>query len=107
MSSSCGHISSRTRRNIKRRLLIVQDRKCFYCNGEAVRPTLDHVIPVAHGGREAKLFVVACFPCNQSKGSNLPDAETVLRATHIRAQAMRVPQTLLSQESTAPSPPIA
>ncbi|MCK5826478.1 MAG: HNH endonuclease [Desulfuromusa sp.] len=48
---------------------------CHYC-GEAVAPkelTLDHVVPVARGGRSTKgNCVPACKDCNNQKKNLLP-----------------------------------
>ena len=54
--------------------------RCHYC-GQAVPPsalTMDHVIPVARGGRSVKGNVVpACAACNRAK-RHLTPAEQVL-----------------------------
>ena len=46
---------------------------CQYC-GDAVNrktATLDHVLPVSHGGKTTyENCVTACGPCNSSKGNN-------------------------------------
>lgn len=44
---------------------------CVYC-GEARSLTIDHVVPLAKGGRdEPSNIVPACKPCNSSKGAKL------------------------------------
>lgn len=54
--------------------------KCKYCGviaGEA-ELTVDHVVPVALGGRdEASNLVTACRPCNSGKSATPPDASLV------------------------------
>jgi 5-methylcytosine-specific restriction endonuclease McrA len=71
-------MNSATRRH-KRRLLLQRDgAACFYCarpfgSGEPFsRPTFDHVMPVSRGGTNALTnLVLACKPCNESKGDEL------------------------------------
>lgn len=47
------------------------ENKCVYCGGKA--ETLDHVIPVKHGGKsEPCNLVPACKSCNSSKKDNNP-----------------------------------
>ncbi len=47
---------------------------CRYCGARGVRLEADHVIPVARGGATCmKNLATACFPCNRSKGSKLPE----------------------------------
>lgn len=60
---------------MKRAALKVCNRRCVYCGTsiECNAATLDHVVPVARGGRhEAGNLVVACKACNQLKGGMLP-----------------------------------
>ena len=56
--------------------LMDENPVCFYC-GEAVtwkRSTLDHVIPIARGGRDAVSNVVLCCrPCNNAKADRTID----------------------------------
>lgn len=54
--------------------------KCRYCGVVATEAelTVDHVIPVALGGRdEASNLVTACRPCNSGKSATPPDASLV------------------------------
>lgn len=53
------------------RLLVRQRGCCAYC--DAPEPTtLDHVVPLARGGRHSiGNLVWACAPCNKSKGARL------------------------------------
>ena len=48
---------------------------CHYC-GRKVEPrelTMDHVVPLVHGGRSTKLNIVpACKACNSKKKCSLP-----------------------------------
>lgn len=48
------------------------DYRCAYCNDPLGRsPTLDHVIPKAHGGLTVKENLVSsCWNCNISKGKS-------------------------------------
>jgi 5-methylcytosine-specific restriction endonuclease McrA len=54
--------------------------KCFYCKrmvkvkhvkrNDPLRATLDHVLPRLRGGKDSrKNIVLACFQCNQAKGT--------------------------------------
>lgn len=46
---------------------------CQYCGDSVTRgsATLDHVLPVSHGGKTTfENTVTACGPCNASKGNN-------------------------------------
>ncbi len=46
---------------------------CQYCGCDVDRKsaTVDHVLPVSHGGKTAfTSWVTACGPCNASKGNN-------------------------------------
>lgn len=46
---------------------------CHYCHCKTEKLTFDHVIPIARGGKhEAENLVMACFPCNRSKGAKDP-----------------------------------
>jgi 5-methylcytosine-specific restriction endonuclease McrA len=60
---------------LKRATLRVCSRRCVYCGTsvETCSATLDHVFPVAHGGRHQRCnLVAACHSCNQLKGDMLP-----------------------------------
>ena len=53
----------------------VTDGVCHYC-GKKCPPeelTMDHIIPIARGGKSTKgNIVVCCFECNQNKGLDTP-----------------------------------
>jgi 5-methylcytosine-specific restriction endonuclease McrA len=54
-------------------ILAQADGHCAYCGKEA-KLTLDHVIPLAKGGKHAIDNVVpACLHCNASKGARTPE----------------------------------
>jgi 5-methylcytosine-specific restriction endonuclease McrA len=60
--------------NIRRRIAVHADYRCGYCLSSerltGIRLTLDHIIPLAAGGRtEEKNLWVACRPCNEFKGT--------------------------------------
>lgn len=67
-----GHTPHLTNRELFRR-----DRHvCLYCGEHfgTSELTRDHVVPLAHGGRDAWENVVsACKPCNQFKGCRTPE----------------------------------
>lgn len=50
-------------------------QRCVYCATRLDQhtATLDHVVPLAHGGaHDPGNLVVACAPCNRLKGDRLP-----------------------------------
>ena len=52
---------------------------CHHCRARLPKQdlTMDHLIPIARGGRTAKNNVVtSCRPCNASKGHALPVEQT-------------------------------
>lgn len=59
-----------------RAILWVRQRgRCKYCRGALSKETmtLDHVVPRAKGGRlTLSNLVLACKPCNESKGDAMP-----------------------------------
>ena len=59
-----------TRRSARDQILLAWNHECAYCGDPLGRsPTLDHVIPKAHGGLTVRSNLVACcFACNISKG---------------------------------------
>lgn len=53
-------------------ILRFYDGKCAYCGAEG-KMTIDHVIPVAKGGKtESANIVPACRSCNSKKGTGQP-----------------------------------
>ena len=67
----------------------VQRGVCAYCGGAfgARELTMDHVVPVARGGRSAKgNVVVSCKPCNARKKLLTP-AEQLLLARQAAGRA--------------------
>lgn len=49
--------------------------RCYHCGGSFPREalTMDHLVPLARGGRSTKKnVVVACKPCNNEKGCLFP-----------------------------------
>lgn len=59
---------------------ILSQGKCHYCEEKFKRTelTMDHVVPVARGGKSTKGNVVpSCRPCNQKKKLETP-AEAIL-----------------------------
>lgn len=69
-------VSKRLRYEVLRR----DGHTCRYCGAKApdVEITVDHVVPVALGGKdEASNLVAACRPCNNGKTSSSPDAALV------------------------------
>lgn len=58
-----------------RSLVIARDGLiCNYCGVEVDSPHIDHVIPMARGGKSIlENLTVACLRCNSSKGSKTPE----------------------------------
>lgn len=56
------------------RILEEQCGTCRYCDTEiSEKYEIDHFIPIARGGgNEPENIVLACMPCNRSKGARLP-----------------------------------
>jgi hypothetical protein len=55
-------------REIKQKVLHEAEFCCHYCSLAA--DTVDHVIPLAHGGGNARSnLVAACYPCNNVRGT--------------------------------------
>jgi len=51
------------------------DGICHYCGRKFPKEklTMDHIVPVARGGKSSKgNVVVCCFECNQNKGLGTP-----------------------------------
>ena len=59
-----------SRKNILRR----DGHRCLYCGRGDIPLTVDHVIPLSHGGEESwENLVCACVRCNNKKGDSMPD----------------------------------
>ena len=57
-------------------LLLAKDPYCYWCKTELTKETatLDHVIPLSRGGiNNMNNYVLACSPCNQKRGNNMPE----------------------------------
>lgn len=56
---------------MNRELILNRDgRKCFYC-GSTERLTVDHIIPLKHGGSNlASNMITSCHSCNSTKNGN-------------------------------------
>jgi len=73
------------------RLRMRQGDRCAYCSKRATL-TMDHVMPLAAGGRHSVgNLVLACEPCNKSKGS-----ATVAEWKFALASGRRIPKRLYS-----------
>jgi 5-methylcytosine-specific restriction endonuclease McrA len=73
-----GRSESRKRRDLMRHLLRKHAGLCAICRepvslrlGDRNYATVDHVIPVSKGGRDAPdNWQLACMPCNQAKADS-------------------------------------
>lgn len=57
----------------KMNVFLRDEFKCQYCGVEVSRrtATLDHVLPISHGGKSTwENSTTACMPCNSGKGNN-------------------------------------
>jgi 5-methylcytosine-specific restriction endonuclease McrA len=57
----------------------LQKGKCYLCGGpfgdDGRKPTLEHVVPRALGGRNHRNVLLACDPCNRIKADRAPTAD--------------------------------
>ena len=70
--------------------------KCQYCSRKITRAeaTYDHVVPRAQGGRTGwDNIVIACVPCNQSKGGRTPEQARMKLSVRPQKPA-KLPDTL-------------
>lgn len=57
-------------RQLKRRVRDYLDGECIYCGCKPKNLTVDHIIPINHGGTEEwGNLAPACLNCNRSKGN--------------------------------------
>lgn len=55
-------------------LLEAENLACFYCGAKKGHYHRDHVIPRSRGGSsDPSNLVIACAPCNLSKGARTPE----------------------------------
>lgn len=60
--------------HVRREVVDRDGDRCVYCGATEGPFHLDHVLPVSRGGRsQADNLVVACVPCNLSKGARTPE----------------------------------
>lgn len=89
-------VSKRLRYEVLRR----DNHQCRYCGRSApeVPLTIDHVTPVALGGRdEASNLVTACTECNSGKAASSPDAPLVDDVAQDAFRWARAQQTAAAQ----------
>jgi 5-methylcytosine-specific restriction endonuclease McrA len=70
--------------------------KCQYCQRKVSRSeaTYDHVVPRAHGGRTTwENIVIACVPCNQTKGGRTP-AQAKMHLARAPVRPKTLPETM-------------
>jgi 5-methylcytosine-specific restriction endonuclease McrA len=84
------HVPRKFRRQVTNTFLFARDHyKCQYCGRHRSQLrgreflTRDHIVPMSRGGgNDWGNVVTACSPCNNRKGSHLPD-EVGMHALHI------------------------
>ncbi|HSJ10451.1 MAG TPA: HNH endonuclease [Longimicrobiales bacterium] len=82
------HVPRKFRRQVTNTFLFARDRyRCLYCGRHRSELrgreflTRDHVIPVSRGGANVwENVVTACSPCNNRKGSRLPEESLMFPA---------------------------
>jgi 5-methylcytosine-specific restriction endonuclease McrA len=66
--AGCNDSEMGSRKALERAFELFRGR-CFYCETELSEMTVDHVEPLAAGGTDTlQNLVIACKPCNASKG---------------------------------------
>lgn len=101
---------------LRRAVMAREGGRCFYCLRELKREgVLDHVVPLAAGGRTEFANLAACCPgCNAGKGARqaedwlrilwrrgrLSDAELDLRLAALRKMARPAPAAQSSDQAT-------
>ena len=89
-------ISKRTRYEVMRR----DNFTCRYCRSTEGQLTIDHVVPVALGGKDAPdNLVAACRDCNAGKSSSSPDASLVEDVNEDALRWSRAQGIVLDQRS--------
>ena len=87
----------------KKRHLWKRDQgRCHYCGCELTwkEKTVDHVIPRSKGGSNRTWnLVISCFPCNQRKADDDPDAK-LLKLVFMRMRAHQMYIMLLRSRYT-------
>lgn len=71
-------MNSKTKRRMREWAFRTYGGKCFWCGCKvtAESRTLDHIVPRSAGGSNKQHnIVLACKPCNQARGSWIPDVE--------------------------------
>lgn len=79
-------VRKRSRNHAKWRRYHVKRQRgiCHWCDRYMMAPSLDHVVPLAEGGRDhLENTVAACEPCNSEKGRMSPDEWRRLLATRV------------------------
>lgn len=63
------------RKRIRRHMLsVIQRNRCVICGGlfRTGTPTLEHVVPRVHGGKQAGNLLLSHAPCNTKRGDAKP-----------------------------------
>jgi 5-methylcytosine-specific restriction endonuclease McrA len=84
------HVPRKFRRQVTNTFLFARDHyRCQYCGRHRAQLrgreflTRDHIVPMSRGGGNTwQNVVTACSPCNNRKGSHLPD-EVGMHALHL------------------------
>ncbi|WP_371781842.1 HNH endonuclease [Streptosporangium subroseum] len=91
------------RQQFRRQLAERDGARCFYCTRrfrDLTEATLDHLVPTYHGGTWARAnLVLACSPCNEAKGHQLPTE--FIRSRGYRSGLRPSHTTMIRQRVTA------
>lgn len=59
-----------------RKRMLMKSTECFWCGAHLTinNSTVDHVVPLSRGGLDhSNNRVLACEPCNNKRGSKMPE----------------------------------
>lgn len=90
-------------RSLRFQILRRDGNACRYCGAMApeVKLTVDHVIPVAHGGTDdPENLTTACADCNAGKAALPPDAEVVAQVARDQERWARAMALAAQAEAT-------
>lgn len=89
-------------KDVKDRIYIKYKYKCFYCGDYG--DCIDHIVPVAKGGRTADAnLVVSCQPCNSAAGSKVFDNVNEKKKFILQKRGISFKDDIVVEEYIRPS----